>query len=439
MRRTIVSWGIAGCFAIAVGLAPPGAASAEAPPGDRLIPGQADELLAQAKDPNANPFGGLIEGLFGGGGNSRPSGASSKDASPAVGGDPIANALKQLDMAREIEAKAVQLEESVGRVIYTVKLYQALNGGIWYRLGMQLNDVYKLSCRADVGWVKDFITATQTKRTSGQNALKYVEVNAVDDIVGQSHTIANNNGKIAVLRESVSAYADAVAGPGTFEKLVADQNAPLDAMMTAYLARIEEITATMDGAALVFADMSRSYMAAVGEMDQAIKTFGEQSELVAGEVTKQIAILALEVINVTSAIDNARSNPFQAILVLAQGLQIIGDLQKMQETLGRFNETKDWFDAHSLEILTASRGARIELAASIETLKKIHPTLTSSWKRQFGLASQAAKNLRRTTVAFEKELAAVKERVRQKSQTIGKADLNELNSLMEKPRRLRSS
>lgn len=438
MRKTILKWGMIGCFGIAAGIGLPDGVFAEMPAGGRSTIGSADGQLAQARNQNNNPFGGLFGGMFGGG-NQGTANKNANEAAPAPGGDPIANALKQLDTAKDIEAKALKLEESVGRVIYTVKLYQALNGGIWYRLGLQLNDVYKLNDQAEEGWVKEFIAATQAKRTSGQNALKYVEVNAVDDIVGQNHTIANNNGKIAVLRKSVAAYANAVAGQGTFEKLVANQNVPLDAIMTAYLARIEEITASMDGAALVFGDMSQSYQLAVGDMDKAIQTFDEQSGLVAAEVTKQIAILALEVINITNTIDNAKSNPFQAILVLAQGIQILGDLQKMQETLSNFEQTKNWFDAHSQDILAASRGARAELAASIDTLKMIRPTLTSSWKRQCGAASKAAKSLRQETVAFEKELATVEKRAREKALAVGQSDLGELNALLKKPRRLKSS
>lgn len=439
MRKTILRWGIVGCFGLAAGIALPQGVLAEMPEGTPSVFGPAGMQVAQAGRRNNDPLGGLFGGLFGGGGGGGAANKNAPQAAPAPGGDPIANALKQLDVAKGIEVKARQLEDSVARVIYTVKLYQALNGGIWYKLGLQLNDLYKLNDHAEEGWVKAFIAATEAKRTSGQNALKYVEVNAVDDIVGQSHTIANNNGKITVLRKSVAAYANAVAGQGTFERLVANQNIPLDAMMRAYLGRIEEVTATMDGAALVFGDMSRSYGYAVQDMDKAIQTFEEQSGMVAAEVTKQIGILALEIINMTNAINNAKDNPIMAILVLAQGVQILGDLQKMQETLSNFEQTKNWFDAHSKEILAASRGARTELAASIETLKIIRPTLTSSWKRQCGAASKAAKSLRREATAFEKELAVVEKRAKEKAPKVGESDLSELNALMKKPRRLKSS
>lgn len=437
MKKTILKWGMIGCFGVAAGIGLPGWSWAEMPEGIRPLGAQSNEQLAQTRNPNSNPFGGLFGGMFGGGGGAANKGA--KKAAPTPSGDPIANALKKLDMAKQIEAKALKLEQSVGRVIYTIKLYQALNGGIWYRLGLQLNEIYKLNDQAEEVWVKDFIAATKAKRTSGQNALKYVEVNAVDDIVGQNHTIAKNNGKIEVLRKSVAAYANAVAGQGTFQKLVANQNIPLDAMMSAYLARVEEITATLDGASMVFGDMSQSYRYAVRDMDKAIQTFEEQSGLVAAEVTKQIGILALEIINLTNAIDNAKQNPIMAIVVLAQGIKILSDLQTMQETLGNFNQTKNWFDKHSREILTASRGARAELAASVDTLKVIRPALTSSWKRQCHAAAEAAKSLRQESAAFERELTTVQKRAREKAPTVGKSDLNELNALLKKPRRLKSS
>ena len=381
--------------------------------------------------------GGFLKDMFGGGGGSEKKGGGGSNQ--RVSGDPIANALRQIDVGKGIQEKAQKLKESVGRVIYTVKLYQALNGGIWYKLGLQLNDIHKLNDQSEAGWVRDFIAATKTKRIAGQNALKFVEINAVEDINGQNHTISSNNNKIAVLRKSVSAYANAVAGQGSFEGLVANQNIPLNEMMNAYLTHIEDITATMEGAALVFEDMSKSYEDAVFEMDRAIAIFNEQSGLVAAEVTKHIAILALEVANMTQAIDQAKDNPFGMILVLAQGVSIIQDLSSMQDTLSSFNETKDWFDANSQEILNASRGARLELAESLETMQAIRPTLTASWRRQCSSVATAAANLRQETVAFEQELEVVHQRGQQKAAEVEKADMAEFDNLLKKPRRLKKS
>lgn len=429
MRLTVNGPGpVAGIVAATAFLMATAGASAQEVGSTPAAPLQPQVQLAQQN----NPFGALFGNMMGGGGGGG-------GGMQAVTGDPIANALKQIDIAKEIQAKALQLEDSVIKVIYTIKLYQALNGGIWYKLGLQLNEIYKLNDRAETGWVQDFIAATKEKRISGQNALKYVEVNAIDDITAQNHAISNNNGKIAVLRQSVAAYANAVAGQGAFEALVADQNIPLDAMMNAYLARVGEITATMDGAAMVFDDMSVSYEKAVTEMDRAIKTFEEQSGLVAAEVTKQIGILALEVIHMKNAIDNARNNPFQAIVVLAQGMTILGDLQKMQTTLSDFNKVKDWFDANSQEILAASQGARAELAESIATLKMIRPTLSDSWNRQCTAVSEAAERLRNETVTFEEELATVRAKAEAEAPEVGQSDMDELDTLLAKPHHLKSS
>jgi hypothetical protein len=323
-------------------------------------------------------------------------------------------------------------------VIYTVKLYQALNGGIWYKLGLQMHEVYKLDYQANAAFVRQFIEATRAKRTAGQNALKFVEVNAVEDIQGANHTISNNNQKIVVLRKSVATYVDAIARQPTFERLVADQNIPLDAMMGAYLGRVEEITANMEGAARVFENMSFAYEDAVYDMDVAIQTFEEQGALVSAEIVKHLGILALEIANLTQSIDNAKENPFGAIMVLAQGFQILSDLRSMQETLSAFNETKDWFDAHSREILAASRGARQELAESLKTLQAIRPVLAASWRKQCGAVGLAAAELRREQTDFETQLEEMRRRGMQKAATVEKTEMEELDALLKKPRRLRS-
>lgn len=413
--------------------------------GAVVQPVMADDGIRKAPEnvqlAQRSPFSGFVDSILGGGrgGSTLNKGQPAQKNAPVMSGDPLANALRQIDVAKGIQQKARQLEESVSRVIYTVKLYQALNGGIWYKLGLQLNEVYKLNDRAEAGWVKEFIAATKYKRVSGQKALQFVEVNAVDDIRNQNHTISANNAKIAVLRKSVAAYANAVAGQGSFEKLVADQTIPLDGMMNAYLSRVEDITATMGGAAIVFDEMSKSYARAVYDMDVAIRTFEEQSGLVAAEVTKQIGILALEIGNMKTAIDNARNNPFGAILVLAQGMTILSDLNDMQTTLNEFNKTKEWFDANAQEILAASQGARQELAASLDTLKVLRPTLAKSWKRQCSAVSKAAAQLRKETVAFEAELEKVRQKAQRKAPAVGKSEMAEFDSLLKKPRRLKKS
>ena len=396
--------------------------------------------VAQQND----PFGSFLGGLLGVPQNQGNKGVNKGGNKPksgqrvVPGGDPIANALRQIDMAKEIQAKAVALEDSVANVIYTVKLYQALNGGIWYKLGMQLNDIYKLDAQASEQFVKQFVAQTRTKRIAGQNALKFVEINAVDDIKGQNQTISNNNYKVSVLRKSVAAYVGALGTRKTFEALVANQNIPLDAMMHAYLTRVADVTATMEGASRVFGGMASAYDRAVVDMDKAIEHFETQGNLVAAEVTKQIGILALEVVNMTNAISNARDNPFAAIMVLAQGVQILSDLNTMQETLGAFNETKDWFDKNSIEILNGSRGARAELAESIQTMRQIRPALSKSWKRNCTAVSHAAKQMRHETVAFEKELSEMQQQGMQKAATVEKSEMDELDSLLKKPRRLKS-
>lgn len=390
--------------------------------------------LAQQND----PFGSFLGGLLGVPQNQNQNKGQPSGGRVVPGGDPIANALRQLDVAKDIKAKADSLEQSVANVIYTVKLYQALNGGIWYKLGVQLNDLYKLDADASEGYVKQFIAQTQTKRVAGQNALKFVEINAVDDIKGQNQTISNNNYKVAVLRKSVSAYVNAIGTKQTFESLVANQNIPLDAMMQAYLVRVADVTATMESAGRVFGGMSSAYEGAVVEMDGAIKHFESQSGLVATEIAKQIGILALEVANMKNAIDNARNNPFAAIMVLAQGVQIISDLSSMEKTLSAFNETKDWFDQNSIEILNGSRGARAELLESVSAIQSMRPMLTASWKRNCGAVSKAAATMRKETVKFESELAEMQQQGMQKAPAMEKNEMDELDSLLKKPRRLKS-
>jgi len=379
-------------------------------------------------------FGNLLDALTSGGQQQQQQ--KQGGAQQQSTGDPLADALKQIDLSKEIARKAEELQGRLRNVIYTIKLYQALNGGVWYELGRQLNEVYKLDAGASDWYVKNFISATRQKRESGQKALHHVEINAVDDLEDQNHAIAANNGKIALLRKSVSAYVNAAGGAGAFDSLVANQNIPLDALMGAYLQRVGGIMTTMEGAALIFQDMSTAYDRAVGDMNAAIKAFEEQSGLVAAEVAKQAAIIAIQVTNVSQAMNNA-NDAFTKVMIILQATQILTDLASVADTLGTHQETFDWFDANSGAILAASRGARTELQDSMDTLVMLQPALMASWKMKMRSVSGAAQKYRNETVSFESQLSQMQAAAPVKAATVKEADMAELDMLMKKPRRLR--
>ena len=377
-------------------------------------------------------FGNLLDALTGGQQQQNKQGGAQQQST----GDPLADALKQIDLSKEIAKKADALQVRLRDVIYTIKLYQALNGGVWYELGRQLNEVHKLDAGADDWYVKNFISATKEKRESGQKALHHVEINAVDDLEGQNHAIAANNGKIAMLRKSVSAYVTAAGGAGTFDTLVANQNIPLDALMGAYLQRVGGIMTTMEGAALVFLDMSTSYDRAVGDMDGAIKAFEEQSGLVMAEMAKQAAVIAIQVINVSQAMGNA-DDAFTKVLIILQATQILGDLAAATDTFNAYQEDFDWFDANSGAILAASRGARAELQESMDTLVQLQPALMASWRLKMKAVSGAAQQYRNETVEFESQLSRMQAAAPVNAASVKEADMAELDTLMKKPRRLK--
>ena len=373
-------------------------------------------------------FGNFLDALTGGGQQQNQGGGQQST------GDPLADALKQINLSEQIARKADELQGRLRDVIYTIKLYQALNGGVWYELGRQLNEVHKLDAGADDWYVKNFIAATREKRESGQKALHHVEINAVDDLEGQNHAIAANNGKIALLRKSVSAYVNAAAGAGTFDTLVANQDIPLDALMDAYLQRVGGIMTTMEGAALVFQDMSTAYDRAVGDMDAAIKSFEEQSGLVAAEVAKQTAVIAIQVLNVTQAMENA-NDAFTKVVIIMRATGILADLASVTDTLSTHQKAFDWFDANSGAILAASRGARTELQESMDTLTMLQPALMASWRLKMKAVSGAAQQYRNQTVEFESQLAQMKAAAPVNAAEVKEADMAELDTLMKKPRR----
>ncbi len=348
-------------------------------------------------------------------------------------GDPAANALRLIDLTGELNKKAEELEKSVAKVVYTIKLYQALNGAIWYRLGSELNEIYKLDSGAGAGYVKSFVTQTKDKRKSQQAALRHVEISAVDDIKGENHAIARNNGKVTLLRKSVEAYADALKGSGSFDKMIQRQDVPLDKLMNAYLDRIEMVTATVAASALVFSDMSGAYDRAMKDMNTAIAHFNEQSGILAAEMAKQAAIIALEINNIQETLDN-NDDAFGIILAGIQAISVINDLNNALETMNNFNELKDWFDQNSKNILQASRAARKEIRDSVRTIQKLRPALDKSWRSHVAAAKKSASKSRIDMVKFEKKLGKIRSTGAKKGRALRKKDMAMLKTMMKKPR-----
>lgn len=390
----------------------------------------------QQQQQPAGDFGALLQGLFG-----APAADQQKQAPPAPSGgktvapgtgDPIAAALRQIDVAKEIKAKAEALQANVLDVVSTVKVYQAVNGAMWLEIGKQISALNKLDDSADALHVKQFIVATEQKRNAYRSALKSVSLNPSADIAQTNQTLAANTQKVSKLRQSVATLVEAQSAPGSFDKLVRQQNVPVDDMMKAYIVRIEDTVAAMDAAANVFSDMSREYQAAHANMAKAIQTFQEQGSLYTAEITKQVGILALEVARMTEIVNQKNNNAFAMILGVVQGVQILSDLQTMTETMQALQNSYDWFDKNSQHILAGSQAARQELVNSVQTLKTIRPKLVASWQVKMKTMGTVAQKERAMSVKFDQELDKCLARAKAKAPTMAKQDLDEMNFMKKK-------
>ena len=376
----------------------------------------------------ADPFGSFMQGLFGV--PSQQPSNNQKTIAPGTG-DPVAHALRQIDVARGIQQKAALLESQVLDVISTIKVYQAVNGAMWLEIGKHMSAINKLDAQADAVMVKQFISATQSKRNAYRSALKSVVLNPSADIELTNQTLSANTAKVSRLRQSVAMLVNEQSKAGSFENLVRQQNIPLDAMMRAYISRIEDVVATMDSATTVFSDMSREYQVAQASMGKAINTFEEQGGQVAVEASKQVAILALEIARMTEIV-NGNNDALSIVLGVVQGVQILQDLNALTETLNTFQGTMDWFDKNSQQILTASQGARQELGMSVQTLQSIRPQLVSSWQSKVATVNKVAASERKRTLQFDKELAKSLAKAKAKAPAMAKQDMDEMQFMKKK-------
>lgn len=364
-----------------------------------------------------DPFGSLLQGIFGGQQQQRPQQQyppqyQQQPQRPVVydgsSQDAAAYLLRQIDIGKEIAAKAEQLKLSVLDVVYTIKVYQSANAALWLDLGQQAQAINSLEDRANAsnGWIRQFIASTKYKRNVYRSALRKVTLNPSADIKEVANTLSSNNRTIRQLRQSVSILVDSAAGGGpgnsTFVQLVAKQNVPLDELMGAYMQRMELAIATMNGASITFRNMQRDYDAAVQQMQVAIKAFEDQGQLVVAESVKQVAILGLGISRLSEVLKQ-RNDVFAMIQGVTRGAQLIDDATSLIQTLNTFSETRDWFDKNAQAIVIASREARTELGESVQAMQQVRTKLVQSWSGNIKTIAAAAQRERQLQTRFTAE------------------------------------
>lgn len=372
-------------------------------------------LVSFSASAQQDPFGSMLQGIFGGQ-QQRPQQAppqyqQQQQRTVVYDGsneDAAAYLLRQINLGKEIAAKAEQLKYSVLDVVYTVKVYQSANAALWLDLGQQAQAINSLEDRANAnnGWIRQFIASTKDKRNVYRSALRKVTLNPSADIKDVANTLSSNNRTVAQLRQSVSILVDSAAGGGqgnsTFMQLVAKQNVPLDELMGAYMERMELAITTMNGASITFRNMQQDYDNAVRQMQVAIKAFEDQSQLVVAESAKQVAILGLGIARMTQVL-NQRNDVFAIVQGVTRGAQLVEDAQSLISTLNSFNETRDWFDKNAQAITIASREARTELNESVQAMQQVRTKLVQSWSNNIKAINAAAQRERKLQTKFDAE------------------------------------
>jgi hypothetical protein len=407
-------------------------------------------LVSFSASAQQDPFGSVLQGIFGGQ-QQRPQQAppqyQQQRQAPVVydgsSEDAAAYLLRQIDLGKQIAAKAEELKLSVLDVVYTIKVYQSANAALWLDLGQQAQAINSLEDRANAnnGWIRQFIASTKEKRNVYRSALRKVTLNPSADIKEIANTLSTNNRTISQLRQSVSILVDGATGstPGNsaFAQLVTKQNVPLDELLGAYMQRMELAIATMNGASITFRNMQRDYDNAVRQMQVAIKAFEDQGQLVAAESVKQVAVLGLGIARMTQVMKQ-RNDVFAIVQGVARGAQLVNDAQSLISTLNTFSETRDWFDKNAQAIVIASRDARTELAESVQAMQQVRAKLVQSWGNNIKSISAAAQRERQLQTKFAAEFEQTVKRGANRAAEASATDRQELEQRLGRKPSLRT-
>ncbi len=326
-----------------------------------------------------------------------------KQATPAAPADKpkgfLTDALKDVDLGKEIEANTEALEKQLEKVFMKIRAYQAMNGAIWLSLGKNYNSLVKdLKSfeREKASSVNDFIRQTKVKRNQQMELVGQVTLDASAGLSESSETIELNHKNNQKLREAVKHMIGQNPILGcAFDDVIDNQYVALDSLLSSYMQRLSQITEYQMTASEMFANISKEFKDAEIEMRMAIDVFNEQSGLLSAKAAEHTDILyaqARELKNITNSSNGG--DYYTALAVMSEVPSLLDEIQRLTGVYGQFEMLRDKLARQSDQINSLCLASGAEIERSKEDLKDIGASFRKMWGAQVVEIGRIAENRR---------------------------------------------
>ncbi len=314
-----------------------------------------------------------------------------KQSAPAApSGQPkgfLTDALKDVDLGKQIEAKTVELERQLEKVFMKIRAYQAMNGAIWLSLGKNYNALVKdLKSfeQKKASSVNEFINQTKTKQYQHMELVGQVTLDASAGLGETSETIQLNHKKNQKLREAVKYMIDQNPIVGcAFGDVIDNQNVALDSLLDSYMKRLSQITEYQMTASEIFANISTEFKVAEVEMRKAIDVFNEESGLLSVKAVEHMDILyaqATELKQISKA--STGGDLYTALTILPKVPSLLEEINRLTGVYSQFKELREKLARQSVQINCLCEDSGAEIERSSKDLRDIGAGFRTTWANQ---------------------------------------------------------
>ena len=257
----------------------------------------------------------------------------------------LAEALKQVDMAKKLKAEADAIKAE-------------MRSAISVTMGMVTSSNYVINCQ----------TTALTNATSAEQAREVFNTgitNILNSKKNVTGTLDDQNSVIGMANGSVQS---------DINKLVDLQNKSNEELENS----IKDIAATLE-----VLNASNSFLEQIAEdstvasskIDNAIDKFQDKGKTVALESVKMVGVLALQSASLSKTINNLASNPMNALTVLPKLKDMYSSISSVSSTLIDFKDDYYYIESKAESIskvaADASNSISIAKSSSAAFLKKI--------------------------------------------------------------------
>ena len=308
----------------------------------------------------------------------------------------LTDALKDVDVGKEIEAKTVVLEKQLEKVFVKIRTYQAMNGAIWLSLGKSykslVNDLESFDKKGSSS-VDSFIRQTKVKQNQQMELIGQVTLDASAGLSDSSETIQLNQKKNQQLREAVKYMIDSNPIVGcAFGDVINRQNAALDSLLNSYMQRLSQITQFQITASEIFANMAREFKSAEMEMRKAIDVFNEQSALVSLKAAEHMDILYARARELRTITKDSKQGTLYALLDnMPKVTPLLDEIQRLNGVYSSFQQLRAKLASQSAQINSLCQASGAEIQNSSQDLGEIGASFQQMWAGQVAEIRKIAK------------------------------------------------